>query len=40
MSSQVVTYVDRAVQVLNKIGIILKPQTDAPILKLLDNVTD
>ena len=40
MSSQVVTYVDRAVQVLNKIGIILKPQTDAPILKLLDNVTE
>ena len=40
MSNQVVPYVDRAVQVLNKIGIILKPQTDAPILKLLDNVTE
>lgn len=40
MSSQIVSYVDRAVQLLNKIGIMVKPQADAPILKLLDNVTE
>ncbi|OTQ57621.1 merozoite surface protein 3b [Gilliamella sp. A7] len=40
MSSQVVPYIDRAVQLLNKIGIIIKPQADAPILKLLDNVAE
>ena len=40
MSSQVISYVDRAVQLLNKIGIIIKPQADAPILKLLDNVAE
>ena len=40
MSSQVIPYIDRAVQLLNKIGIIIKPQADAPILKLLDNVAE
>lgn len=40
MSSQVVSYVDRAVQLLNKIGIMIKPQVDAPILKLLDNIAE
>ena len=40
MSSQVISYIDRAVQLLNKIGIIIKPQADAPILKLLDNVAE
>lgn len=40
MSSQVVSYVDRAVQLLNKIGIMIKPQADAPILKLLDNIAE
>ena len=40
MYSQVIPYIDRAVQLLNKIGIIIKPQADAPILKLLDNVAE
>ena len=40
MSSQIIPYIDRAVQLLNKIGIIIKPQADAPILKLLDNVAE
>lgn len=40
MSNNIVSYVDRAVQSLNKIGITIKPQADAPILKLLDNVSE
>lgn len=40
MSNHLITYVDRAVQKLNKIGILIKPQSDAPILKLLDHVAE
>ena len=40
MSNHLITYVDRAVQMLNKIGILIKPQSDAPILKLLDHVAE
>jgi len=35
-----ISYIDRAVQLLNKIGIAIKPQADAPILKLLDEVAE
>lgn len=38
MSNNVVSYVDRAVQLLNKVGITIKPQADAPVLKLLNDV--
>lgn len=38
MSTNVVSYVDRAVRSLNKAGITIKPQADAPVLKLLDEV--
>lgn len=40
MSNDIVSYVDRAIQLLNKIGITIKPQADVPILKLLDNVAE
>ncbi|WP_392552383.1 hypothetical protein RHO13_06860 [Orbus wheelerorum] len=41
MSTSVsISYIDRAVQLLNKIGITIKPQADAPILKLLDEVAE
>lgn len=32
MSNNIVSYVDRAVQSLNKVGITIKPQADAPVL--------
>lgn len=35
MSSQIVSYVDRAVQLLNKIGIMVNSQADASIFKVI-----
>ncbi len=40
MSNNIVSYVDRAVQSLNKVGITIKPQADAPVLKLLDKIAE